>query len=865
MEKLSSASDGQMAFEFQRIDKNDLLRGREALTALLQRERVDAVSSTGGHIAIAVDGGLRIVGFDTLPDESWQIGEDKSKEIVRCATGEQQLLSVQRVLYVQISEDKVVSLLWNTRLHDELELVVITQAGGISVHAWDKANVAWKLMSTNKLPLIDEEGFVIRATFGLDGNLYWLEGRIQMQQSSDNDSDDSDNDSDSSSSSGGGWEGFGVVGKYCIVSVCCCALNGDGKGSPIKRSVSVEELFDLTEILSSAPKRTFEGKKALCRNLVLPPKTSATLIPASHQGIWGLFSTEDANRANIARLTYLHAEMPECDDLWELFPNEYGSNRSDVSPRDSKDSDGDSSCDPCRWMVDAGVARTHVGHRGEMVVLHEDGTLLRYATEPRSSTPLEIHVSDLGPDLGKRAVDMFDMKNLVGVVTRDGSIVFLDSSTGSAIQEVKLPQRKDADRAFSARYVQSERMQWRAVDSKTAPWLREGTRQGLWSHESADTAMLWLVGVGLWSVEGGMLERTRSDTHAAAASRQLDAPEPEPEEEPESELVVALDTDEDMHLIQLLRSASEKGNLDRLWVLCDEVLARLQEPALLLAMLPPSQREGYAKARKQQVLGLSVREQGIGLLPHSDQAPEHERSARSGSATGATGEDDEVCRVADGLVRGAWATARLIHAKPDSMLRAFCRRTGTVLEHGPVVQVDAQRFVAFARMHGCVHGGAIDCSECGNQRDIDVVCPERARKSVTDASPSTLSIISRLLYERSPQHLLPFVYGIIAHLSKDCTKEQLPAVRRRVCESACALLPCISDQGIKHWGQMADTRGAVRLRAVCTMLQEQGKALQGVKMLVEAGLWDDVTDTVRKLRGSYAAEDIVSVTLQVWF
>ena len=47
-----------MNFRFQRVDKDDLIRGREALTALLQRERVDLVSAASGHIAIAVDGGL---------------------------------------------------------------------------------------------------------------------------------------------------------------------------------------------------------------------------------------------------------------------------------------------------------------------------------------------------------------------------------------------------------------------------------------------------------------------------------------------------------------------------------------------------------------------------------------------------------------------------------------------------------------------------------------------------------------------------------------------------------------------------------------------------------------------------------------
>lgn len=448
---------------FERLDVNQLLRGRQALRALIQRERVDWVtvgkSGANNHIVAIVDGGLRMISFDSLPDDSWQISDQDTSDLILCATGEQLSHNVQRVLYA--SGDKVKSLMYRTRTGGEFEVVAVTRGGHVTVHAWDPMSVAWRFVSSVKIPLVLGEGCVVAsAALAMDEkHIYWFERKLLVASGDEqqpgssggsgsegegdgghgdgggDDDDDGSSDDGSSSSSGGEDDEAGGRKRLenCRMYTLCCSRMKAGGRQENKRG-SVEDLYDMDDILETEPTSRFEGEVALVSDIAVEKRLSARLIPAAPVGCWGIFSVEDdslgvdvaKNAKPASRLAYFCHDMVASKGLREVLPSRAHHSSSQGSPGPS-------------WCVSAGVAQTLSANKGDFVVLMPDGVLLRHkASAKPGEMPTTERMCSISSELAGKAVDITVVGGFYAVITLDSTVLLVDGSSG----EVRPKQQK---------------------------------------------------------------------------------------------------------------------------------------------------------------------------------------------------------------------------------------------------------------------------------------------------------------------------------------------------------------------------------------------------------------------------------------
>lgn len=164
------------------------------------------------------------------------------------------------------------------------------------------------------------------------------------------------------------------------------------------------------------------------------------------------------------------------------------------------------------------------------------------------------------------------------------------------------------------------------------------------------------------------------------------------------------------------------------------------------------------------------------------------------------------------------------------------------------VAVDMEKLTACARAWGCQHrkkedkdrdkakgkGGKDECGQCAAKSDRQVVCGSSA-----GAYPAMFGVLCRLVYSESPRHLTPLM-EVVAKAG--CGAETYEAGGR--------LLPLTMDQGVlaattAHGGGEEDD--FARIRAVCFVLKRQGRPLEGIRLLAEAGLWDHVKEAATEV------------------
>jgi hypothetical protein len=461
---------------FERLDVNQLLRGRQALRALVQRERVDWVtvgkSGANNHIVALVDGGLRMMSFDSLPDDSWQISDQDTSDLILCATGEQLSHNVQRVLYA--SGDKIKSLMYRTRTGGEFEVVAVTRGGQVTVHAWDPLSVAWRFVSSVKIPLVlGEGGIVASAALAMDErHMYWFERKLRVvsgdeQQAGSDESgcsdsgsgdegereagvggvgggggggggDDDDGSSDDGSSSSSGGEvseagGRRSIEKHRIYTLCCSRMKAGGRQE--NKRGSVEDLYDMEDILETGPTSRFEGEVALVSGIAVHKRLCARLLPAAPVGCWGIFSAQDnsmgvgcANDKPASRLAYFRHDMSACKDMRVGLPS-----RANHSPSQG--------CLEPVWCVSAGVAQTLSANKGDFVVLMPDGVLLRHkASAKPGEMPTTDEMCSISRELAGNAVDITVVGGFYAILTLDSTVLLVDGSSGEVRSKLANPQ-----------------------------------------------------------------------------------------------------------------------------------------------------------------------------------------------------------------------------------------------------------------------------------------------------------------------------------------------------------------------------------------------------------------------------------------
>ena len=464
--RVSSASPAaQQHPMFERLDVNQLLRGRQALRALVQRERVDWVtvgkSGANNHIVALVDGGLRMMSFDSLPDDSWQISDQDTSDLILCATGEQLSHNVQRVLYA--SGDKIKSLMYRTRTGGEFEVVAVTRGGQVTVHAWDPLSVAWRFVSSVKIPLVlGEGGVVASAALAMDErHIYWFERKLRVvsgdeQQAGSDESgcsgsgsgsegegeggvgrggggDDDDGSSDDGSSSSSGGEvsearGRRRIEKHRIYTLCCSRMKVGGRQE--NKRGSVEDLYDMEDILETGPTSRFEGEVALVSDIAVQKRLGARLLPAAPLGCWGIFSARDSSPANdkpASRLAYFRHDMTACKDLRVGLPS-----RAHHGPSQG--------CPEPVWCVSAGVAQTLSANKGDFVVLMPDGVMLRHkASAKPGEMPTTDEMCSISPELAGKAVDITVVGGFYAIITLDSTVLLVDGSSGEVRSKLANP------------------------------------------------------------------------------------------------------------------------------------------------------------------------------------------------------------------------------------------------------------------------------------------------------------------------------------------------------------------------------------------------------------------------------------------
>lgn len=627
---------------FDRLDADRLLRGRQALRALVQRERADWITVGKSerdnlHIVTLVDGGRRMVGFDSLPDDSWQISDQDTSDLILCATGEQHSHDVQRVLYA--SGDRVRSLMYRTRAGGEFEVVAVTRGGHVTVHAWDPVSVAWRFVSTVKIPLtMGEEGMVSSAVMAMDEqHIYWLErasradSGAQRHTGSDDDScsdseeeDDSSGSSDGSSSSSGaeGAAAMGVkrFGKHRMHTLCCSRMNA-GRRQDMGKVGSVEHLFDINDILQTGPTSRFEGEVALVSEIALQKRAVARLMPASPVGCWGLFSRESA--PSISRLAYFSHDMTASDGSpWDILPTR--AHRQTEAANEPA------------WCVSAGVAQTLTTNTGDFVVLMSDGTLVKHIASCKpGENPTSHEMCKVSLHFAEQAVDMGVVGSFYGIVTRDSSVLLVDAESGvvsprplslflslsplsmpscklwssdavclilaQVRREVQLPILGEKDRMYKGRYVVKGPPQWRAVGHLSAPSLVEiPGGGGAWRYSSKTISVYWQKGLALWALNDSAFQDLAVTPLGSPVAMRLANVPPE-ERKPGGEMSTpshggtwptnsaGVDQDEDTHLVELMMSAWDKGDVTRASALADEVH---QSPSLMMMMMISTRRRG---------------------------------------------------------------------------------------------------------------------------------------------------------------------------------------------------------------------------------------------------------------------------------
>jgi len=153
-------------------------------------------------------------------------------------------------------------------------------------------------------------------------------------------------------------------------------------------------------------------------------------------------------------------------------------------------------------------------------------------------------------------------------------------------REVQLPVLGEKDRMYKGRHSASERPRWRAVGPMFAPSLVEiPGGSGAWQHSSRAYPVFWHKGLALWRIkrsalQGLSMEPPQSpkyiDTHtstgakaangASSVSRTLSMGRAPSSPGGTSHA----DADEDAHLVELMMSTWEKGDVKRASALSDE-------------------------------------------------------------------------------------------------------------------------------------------------------------------------------------------------------------------------------------------------------------------------------------------------------
>lgn len=260
-------------------------------------------------------------------------------------------------------------------------------------------------------------------------------------------------------------------------------------------------------------------------------------------------------------------------------------------------------------------------------------------------------------------------------------------------------------------------------------------------------------------------------------------------------------------------------------------MGRLAEPSLLLALIPESRRLHYAESRRERILGRA-----------KDLFPPKDSSRRPPPRLTPSHVDKGPPRLTPSHGdKGGWDMSTAVASHPGEHLTDLCGLAGVTLKRREgggeaSVAVDFEALVAFARLWGCPHGkkedlGGAPCGECAGRSDMQVLCGGSG-----GGSPVFFSILCRLVYMESAFHLVSLV-EVIA--KSGCGESAYEAAGR--------LLPLTIEQGLLV-GEREDgeERGReeheTRIRAVCGVLQGQGRALEAIRLLAEAGLWDDVKE-----------------------
>ena len=268
-----------------------------------------------------------------------------------------------------------------------------------------------------------------------------------------------------------------------------------------------------------------------------------------------------------------------------------------------------------------------------------------------------------------------------------------------------------------------------------------------------------------------------------------------------------------------------------------QVLVRVKDPCLVLALIPAARRQEYAESRRDKILGHASSLFPVSAMKLSSQMPPACPLLRPD---------------ADGGERNGWEIVSRMLSNPGEHLASLCSSAGVILKRGEggvevSVAVDMEKLTACARAWGCHHGkkestaegkaegkadgkgSKVDCGKCASKSDRQVVCG-----SDQGGYPAMFGVLCRLIYSESPRHLMPLM-EIVANAG--CGAETYEAGSR--------LLPLTIDQGVlvatTAQGGGGDDDYA-RIRAVCLVLKRLGRPLEGIRLLAEAGLWDQVKE-----------------------